>query len=504
MSSADRSPTESANAPDRVEFAGWNLQHSYARLPACMFQQVGPEPVKQPEVVLVNDRLADELGMDFHGIESSQLAAWFSGNDLPPGASPIAQAYAGHQYGHFTMLGDGRAVLLGEQVGPMQQVWDVQLKGSGPTAFSRRGDGRAALGPMLREYIISEAMEALGIPTTRSLAVVATGEPVYRETILPGAILVRVASSHIRVGTFEYAVRRDVDALTQLAEYTIQRHFPSIPAGDDRFLRLLQAVLQQQTALVAAWMHVGFLHGVLNTDNVSIAGETIDYGPCAFMNAYDPATVFSSIDHGGRYAFGNQPAIMQWNLMRFAETLLPLIADGADEAVKQAGEVLETFPAQVQQAWKAGMQAKLGLPVLDVADEPSQALIDDLLQWMQANDADYTNTFRDLSEPHGLTDAVYQDASFQAWHARWRGVVGEAPKAIAEAQQRMREVNPAVIPRNHLVEQALSAATLHGDLQPLLGLLAVLNRPFETPVNTKAYCDAPPDGDQGYRTFCGT
>ncbi len=375
--------------------AGWRLDHSYARLPDCLFARVSPTPVAAPHLVLLNRPLAEHLGLDPATLGAPENAGWFTGNTLPPGASPIAQAYAGHQYGHFVILGDGRAILIGEQLTPRGERFDIQLKGSGRTPFSRRGDGRAALGPMLREYIISEAMHALGIPTTRSLAVAVTGEPVFRETTLPGAVLTRVAASHIRVGTFEWAAaRNDLDALRALVDYTLQRHYPELKDAEHPVPALLQAVIERQAALIARWQLVGFVHGVMNTDNMALSGETIDYGPCAFMDAYNPATVFSSIDHHGRYAYGNQPSIAHWNLSRLASALLPLMHEDEKEAVNMANEILRTFPNHFGAHWLAGLRAKLGL----FNEEPDdEALANDLLGAMQEHGGDFTNTFRDLS-----------------------------------------------------------------------------------------------------------
>ncbi|WP_165236115.1 protein adenylyltransferase SelO, partial [Aquisphaera insulae] len=403
--------------------------------------------------------------------------------------------YAGHQYGGFTMLGDGRAILLGEHRTPSGGLVDIQFKGSGRTRFSRGGDGLAALGPMLREYIISEAMAALGIPTTGSLAVVTTGEKVYRESPRRGAILTRVAASHIRVGTFEYAARRDEATLRALADYAIDRHDPELVEAPEKYLAFLKAVADRQASLVARWQLVGFIHGVMNTDNVAISGETIDYGPCAFMNAYDPGTVYSSIDRGGRYAYGNQPRIVQWNLARFAETLLPLIDPEPEAAVAAATEVLEGFPAVFERYWLAGMREKLGLQSEEAGDAD---LARSLLDWMQKVRADFTNTFRDLSAGPPVGER-YRDAEFQAWYARWQERVGPT----GPSYELMRSVNPAVIPRNHRVEEALSAAEDRDDLSVMHRLLDALASPYETRAEHAEYRDPPAD-EAGYRTFCGT
>jgi uncharacterized protein YdiU (UPF0061 family) len=446
---------------------------------------------------VLNHRLATELGLDLGTLSPEAAAALFAGQVLPPGAQTIAQAYAGHQYGGFTMLGDGRAILLGEHRTPDGRRVDVQFKGSGRTRFSRGGDGRAALGPMLREYVISEAMAGLGVPTTRSLAVVTTGEPVFREGPRRGAVLTRVAASHIRVGTFEYAARVDEPTLRALADYTIARHDPELGAGPDPYLGLLRAVADRQAALVARWMHVGFIHGVMNTDNMAVSGETIDYGPCAFLNAYDPATVYSSIDRGGRYAFGNQPNIAHWNLARFAETLVPLIDPDTDRAVEAAVAVLTEFPARFEGYWLAGMRQKLGLRTDDPGDPE---LVRSLLAWMQRTKADFTNTFRDLSADGSPAGGPYDDPDFRAWVGRWLDRLG--PDA-GGAPARMRAVNPAVIARNHRVEEALAAAEEGDDLAPLHRLLAALASPFEDRPEFAEYRDPPAD-ECGYRTFCGT
>lgn len=480
---------------------GWRLEQSYRRLSAHCFAEQPPVPVRAPRVVILNHDLADSLGLDLRGLDHDQAAAFFAGNLLPEGAIPIAQAYAGHQYGHFTMLGDGRAILLGEQVTPSGDRFDLQFKGSGRTRYSRGGDGRAALGPMLREYIISEAMSALGIPSTRSLAVVTTGEAVIREKALPGAVLTRVAASHIRVGTFEYF--RAVDdplGLKTLADYTIDRHFPELRDTQDRHLGLLRAVAERQAALVAAWMHVGFIHGVMNTDNMAISGETIDYGPCAFMDRYDPATVFSSIDRHGRYAYLNQPRIAQWNLDCLAEALHPLLGDDPDHATV-CDEVVAGFADRFQHHWLAGMRRKIGL----ANEEPGDlSLIQSLLKWMYGKGMDYTNTFRDIVVAGIPGDDVYHDPEFLDWHARWHERRSRQSLSAEAVIALMNSVNPAVIPRNHLVEEALEAATERGDLGPLHRFLEVLARPYEDRDDLARYrLPAPPDR-QNYQTFCGT
>ncbi len=480
---------------------GWRFDNTYARLPEPLFSPATPARVRAPRVSIVNDRLADELGLDLGAISPEAVAAVFAGQDLPAGSLPIAQAYAGHQFGHFTMLGDGRAILLGEHRTPTGRLVDIQFKGSGRTRYSRGGDGRAALGPMLREYIISEAMAALGIPTTRSLAVVTTGEPVYRESIRRGAILTRVAASHVRVGTFQYAAGLGDDSILQaLADYTIDRHYPELADAPRKYLEFFRAVADRQAALIARWQHVAFIHGVMNTDNMAISGETIDYGPCAFMNAYDPGTVFSSIDRAGRYAYSNQPGIAQWNLARFAETLLPLLDTDPEKAVAVATEVLEGFAVAFDEYWLAGMRKKLGIGT----DEPGDTeLVQELLAWMQKSMADFTNTFRDLSAEGPPAGDQYQDPNFLAWYARWRERLGRDGRPLAEAITLMRSVNPAVIPRNHRVEEALAAAEDSDDLSVLHELLAALASPYEDRADVARYQDPPPD-DCGYRTFCGT
>lgn len=446
-------------------------------------------------MVVLNRPLAGELGLDADLLGN---AALFAGNELAPGAQPLAQAYAGHQYGHFTMLGDGRAILLGEQMTRGGERFDIQLKGPGPTPFSRRGDGRAALGPMLREYIISEAMHALGIPTTRSLAVVTTGEPVYREETLPGAVLTRVAASHIRVGTFEYAAARgEKAALQALADYTRRRHYPEIVDAEQPYAAFLRAVIERQAALIARWQFVGFIHGVMNTDNMALSGETIDYGPCAFMEAYDPATVFSSIDRHGRYAYGQQPHIAQWNLARLAETLLPLLHEDEGKAVEAANEALASFEDRFEHHWLAGMRSKLGLMTEESDD---LALIQSLLDWMQRTRADFTNTFRALSR--GPAVPLSQDPGCLDWQQRWQNRLSRQPQAMGEVVERMQRHNPTFIPRNHKVEEALAAAVETGDLSVMERLLAVLAKPYDYSTDHPGY-DVPLNSES-YRTFCGT
>ena len=491
----------STTAADPTAAVGWRIENTYARLPDALHAPATPAKVRGPKVTVLNHRLADVLGLNLRAMTDEQAAAVFAGQELPPGSRPIAQAYAGHQFGHPNMLGDGRALLLGEQRTPDGRLIDLQLKGSGRTRFSRGGDGRAALGPMLREYVISEALAGFGIPTTRSLAVVTTGEPVYRESIRKGAVLTRTAASHIRVGTFEYAAAiRDEEVLRALADYTIARHFPELAGTSQPYLPFLRSVQERQASLIARWMLVGFIHGVMNTDNMALSGESIDFGPCAFMNAYRPDTVFSSIDRQGRYAYGNQPAIAQWNLARLAEALLPLIDADADKAVAAATEVLNDFPARFERYWLAGLRAKLGLRTEDAGDkELAQGLFD----WMHQAKADFTNTFRDLSADEPPAGEAYKTAEFQGWYGRWQERLARDGRPKAEVAAAMRGVNPAVIPRNHRVEEALTAAEEHDDLGPLHRLLDAISSPFELKPEHAAFTLPPPD-DSSYRPFCGT
>jgi uncharacterized protein YdiU (UPF0061 family) len=471
-------------------------------LPEVFYVRQNPVPVRAPELVVFNVPLAQALGLNPDTLRTEDGATVFGGNRIPERAAPLAQAYAGHQFGHFTMLGDGRAILLGEQVSPQGERFDIQLKGSGRTPFSRQGDGRAALGPMLREYIISEALHALGIPTTRSLAVVTTGEPVYRETPLQGAILTRTAASHIRVGTFEYAAARGKpDELRALADYTIRRHFPDLETAENPYLALLKAVMQRQAALVAQWLLVGFIHGVMNTDNMSLCGETIDYGPCAFMDAYDPNTVFSSIDHHGRYAYGRQPRIAQWNLARLAETLLPLMHGDQQEAIAMATEAISGFPDTFRRYWLGGMRAKLGLSNQETGDA---SLVEDLLDGMHRHGADFTNTFRDLASGSRPEVSAFQTSDLKQWFARWQDRLKRQPDDQEASRRRMTAHNPAVIPRNHRVEEALAAAVERDDFTVMENLLAVLAHPYEDPPEGAGYDLPAPPSAEPYRTFCGT
>jgi uncharacterized protein YdiU (UPF0061 family) len=485
-----------ASAPAEV---GWQFDNSYTKLPEIFYVRAKPAPVRSPGLAVLNRPLASAMGLNPDALESELGASIFAGNYIPDGAEPIAEAYAGHQFGHFTMLGDGRAVLLGEHRTPDGARLDVQLKGSGQTPFSRRGDGRATLGPMLREYIISEAMHSLGIPTTRSLAVATTGETVYRETALPGAVLARVAASHIRVGTFQFAAAsRDETAVQVLADYTLRRHYPELADAEVPYLALLEGVVERQASLIAKWLMVGFIHGVMNTDNMALSGETIDYGPCAFMDVYDPATVFSSIDRQGRYAYGNQPGIAQWNLTRFAETLLPLFDKDEDKAVSLATEVLESFGDRFKQHWLSGMRGKLGLVT---AEEEDNALINSLLALMQQHRADYTRTFRALASGSPQGEPLFELPEFREWREQWSGRLSRQPQSFGEASQLMLRHNPAVIPRNHKVEEALAAAVEHSDFSVMQRLLAAMGS--DAPEHAE-YQQPPPQGGCGYQTFCGT
>jgi uncharacterized protein YdiU (UPF0061 family) len=441
------------------------------------------------------------LGLDVETLEGSGGAAIFAGNAVPEAGRPLAQAYAGHQFGHFTALGDGRAILLGEQITPSGDRVDIQLKGAGRTPFSRRGDGRAALGPMLREYIISEAMHALGIPTTRSLAVVKTGEPVYRETVLDGAVLTRVAASHIRVGTMQWAAAHgDQDAVRALADYTRMRHYPELANSPEPHIALFEAILGRQARLMARWQLVGFIHGVMNTDNMALSGETIDYGPCAFMDSYDPATVFSSIDHGGRYAYANQPSIAQWNLVRLVEAMLPLFDRDADRAAERATAALARFPNLFEQHWLDGMRAKLGLFTQEGEDK---VLADDLLAWMGRRSADFTNTFQSLTRGRLVVDSMNADAELEAWDRRLAARRSRQPQSPAEVEHLMRRHNPAFIPRNHNVEDALLAATSANDYAVMDRLLDVLATPYDYGLDVPMF-STPRSSARPYRTFCGT
>ncbi|WP_025784165.1 YdiU family protein [Sporosarcina sp. D27] len=476
--------------------AGWNLDNSYSQLPEVFFAEATPEEATSPKVVLLNKGLVELLGLEVEKLNSEAL----SGNELPEGAAPIAQAYAGHQFGNFTMLGDGRAILLGEQLTPSGDRVDIGLKGSGPTAFSRGGDGLAALGPMLREYIISEAMHALGIPTSRSLSVTLTGNDVLRETVLPGAVLVRTTSSYLRVGTFQYAAARQVpEDLKKLADYAIKRHYPDIVSRDNRYELLLENVIERQATLIAKWQLVGFIHGVMNTDNMTISGETIDYGPCAFMDVYDPSTVFSSIDVNGRYKYGNQPGIASWNLARFAETLLPLLDENQDEAIQIAEKQLARFGKVFERKWLNGMRAKLGLLDEQQVDE---ALAKELLLIMKDAQADFTNTFRALTDESLKKPDWFSEAAFVEWKKKWEMRRKQQNATLEESYEVMRLSNPSVIPRNHRVEEAIEAAA-NGDFSVLHKLNQVLASPYSYSKEHAAYTTSS-DSSAPYRTYCGT
>lgn len=484
-----------------INTCGFEFDTTYTKLPEHCFAHCNPTPAASPSIVIVNHQLASEIGLTFSQLSTQAQAALFSGTQLPTGATPFAQAYAGHQFGHFTMLGDGRALMWGEHITPDQTRLDIQFKGSGQTLYSRRADGRAVLGPMLREYIISEAMHHLGIATTRSLAVAQTGESVMREAALPGAILTRVASSHIRVGTFEFAASQDdSNLLPAILHYTIQRHYPDLNTENKPAVALIQAVMARQIDLIVNWMRVGFIHGVMNTDNMTLCGETIDYGPCAFMDNYHSNTVFSSIDHHGRYAYANQPKIAQWNLARLTETLLPLIDNDIDKAVEVAEQLITQCAEDYQQKWLNMMRAKLGL-FGAYADDLN--LITDLLKWMENTGADYTNTFRDLIQANKSQDKPYQHHAFEAWHKRWQLRLQQNNKPLASSWSLMETTNPAVIPRNHKVEQALVAAH-NGDFNPCQALLEVLQMPYKSQEKLKPYQFPPSQSERIYQTFCGT
>ena len=478
---------------------GWHFDNTYSKLSNTFKEDIKPTPVHDPELVILNKELAKDLNLDFSKIDNKDLAKLFSGNSLPENANPIAQAYAGHQFGHFTMLGDGRAVLLGEHLVGQKDRFDIQFKGSGRTSFSRGGDGRAVLGPMLREYIISEAINALKIPTTRSLAVVKTGEKIVRENLLPGAILTRVASSHIRVGTFQYiAAKQNIDDLNILVDYTINRHYPEIRSSKNKALDLLNLVMERQCQLVVDWMRVGFIHGVMNTDNTAISGETIDYGPCAFMDHYNPKVVFSSIDKLGRYSFANQAPIIKWNLSRFAECLIPLIDKNEDTAIKIATEIIDNFEKIYEVKWLNMMRDKLGLFGENTNDKE---LINNLLSWMENNKADYTNTFCYLMNIKVNDSEIYNDKSFINWLDVWkkRSLMNNGSKE--KQLDIMLNVNPSVIPRNHKVEEALTSAN-DDDLKVMNKLLSVLDKPYGNQKGIEEYQS--PSGNKEYQTFCGT
>ncbi len=514
MSSTDRSaiasPTTIISERHALRF---NFENTYAQLPERFYCRLDPTPVAAPRLVKVNVDLAQALGLDPDALASEQGVEILSGNRVAEGSQPLAIAYAGHQFGHFVpQLGDGRANLLGEMTARDGVRYDIQLKGSGPTPFSRDGDGRAALGPVLREYIVSEAMSALGVPTTRALAAVTTGERVLRERVLPGAVLTRIAASHLRVGTFEYfAAQRDTEGIRILADYAIARHYPDAARTKNPYRALLDAVIARQAKLVAQWMLFGFIHGVMNTDNTSISGETIDYGPCAFLEAYDPATVFSSIDHRGRYAYGNQSRVSLWNLARLAEALLPVLVqeEGSEEAaLASANEALADFPGVFEISRLAGMRRKLGLLT---EREGDVALVQDLLGRMTTNRADFTLTFRRLCEAaadpvcdSGIRALFTDPGSYDSWSTAWRARLKQEPVSGEERAAAMRKVNPAFIPRNHLVEAALNAAVERQDFRPFEDLLEVVSRPYEDRPGSERYGMPASPEEIVTQTFCGT
>ena len=487
----------------------FNFHNSYVHLPEKFYRHCTPAGFREPRLIAFNRALATELGLHLEGISDVKLADIFSGNEIADGAQPIAMAYAGHQFGHFVpLLGDGRAILLGEVLDAKGARRDIQLKGCGQTPFSRRGDGRAALGPVIREYIVSEAMHALGIRTTRSLAAVTTGEMVFRETALPGAVLTRVAASHIRIGTFEYfAAQKDQEAVQQIADYVIARHYPKALKAHNPYLALLEYAIEAQAALIASWMHVGFIHGVMNTDNMALSGETIDYGPCAFMDHYDPMMVFSSIDRHGRYAFGNQPAIAQWNLVCLAETLLPLLDADQDKAVAIAEPLLNTFLTRFQKHWLHGMRQKMGLYT---EDESDLLLVSDFLELMREKATDYTITFRLLCDAAGnkndndLAQLFEGSEGFRIWMKKWNARLGRESLSAFERVTRMRGVNPAYIPRNHRIEQAIVAAVERNDFSIMKEMIEVLSNPFVEQARFAEYTLPPVSTERVYQTFCGT
>jgi len=480
---------------------GWHFDNSYSRLPKIFKEDINPAPVNSPEILILNKDLAKRLDLDFSNINKDNLSKIFSGNILPEGSYSVAQAYAGHQFGHFTMLGDGRAVLMGEHLTKKSERFDIQFKGSGKTPYSRGGDGRAVLGPMLREYIISEAMYSLKIPTTRSLAVVKTGENVIREQISKGAILTRVALGHLRVGTFQYiAAKQNISDLEILVNYTIEKYYPNIKNSKNKSLDLLNVLIEKQTQLVIDWMRVGFIHGVMNTDNMSISGETIDYGPCAFMDSYDPKTVFSSIDQLGRYAYDNQPIITKWNLTRFAECLIPLISKNEDEAIKLATEALDKFEKNYETKWLNMMRDKLGLYGEDKEDKN---LIMELLDWMQKNKVDYTNTFIFLMNMTIENFEAYNNADFDLWKIKWIKRLTLFGNSHDKSMELMNSSNPMVIPRNHKVEEALSLAN-NGDLTLFNKLIEIFKNPYLVNNDDLKFMCPSLHSDKKYQTFCGT
>ena len=479
---------------------GFNFENTYINLTKILRQKINPVPVQSPRLVIFNNRLAKDLGLNVNSVTENDLSNLFSGNKLPTGSEPLAQAYCGHQFGHFVMLGDGRAIVLGEHLTPSGKRIDIQFKGSGRTPYSRSGDGRAALGPMLREYIISEAMHGLNIPTTRSLAVVATGEMVQREVALQGAVLTRVASSHLRVGTFQYlAARQDIKSLKELVNYTIKRHYPEFINSKNQALELLRIVIKKQAYLIAEWMRVSFIHGVMNTDNMTISGETIDYGPCAFMDYYDPKTVFSSIDLHGRYAFGNQPNIAEWNLARFAEAILPLFDLDNKKAISIAEQEINNFKDIFKNNFTTMMKGKLGLISNEIEDDK---LMKDLFQLMFENEADYTNTFVYLMNGSVPQEELIKDKNFIEWKNKWNSRLSRN-QDIIKAKELMTKNNPIIIPRNHLIESALSKAE-QGNLDEFNKLILALKDPYQDNEQLTGLKNPAPRSEKKYQTFCGT
>lgn len=478
------------------------LENTYIKLPDIFYTNQNPSHVPNPKLVAFNYSLAKDLELDVDYLESTDGIGILSGNKVLEGTMPIAQAYAGHQFGYFTMLGDGRAVLLGEFITPNNERLDIQLKGSGETPYSRGGDGKASLGPMLREFIISEAMHGLRIPTTRSLAVVETGETVIREKLLPGAVLTRIASSHIRVGTFQYiASYGKIEDLRALADYTIHRHYKYLVNDENKYLKFLNEVIKKQADLISKWQLVGFIHGVMNTDNMTISGETIDYGPCAFMDVYNPSTVFSSIDRSGRYAYGNQPNIGAWNLARFAESLLPLLSEDKDKAINMAQEAISEYPKIFKEKWLSGMRAKLGLFNEEDDDED---LIDKLLSIMDRYAVDFTNTFRALTIGKVEDTGLLGKEEFDVWYKTWNQRLTRQKESREEISKLMKNNNPSIIPRNHRVEEALAAAVKNSDYTIMDKLLAVLKNPYDYSKEQEEYVSLPKQSKVPYKTFCGT
>ena len=484
---------------------GWNFDNSYLKLPEIFLSKINPVKVSSPELIIFNEKLSNDLNLDFKSKSNIQLAKIFAGNILPQGSECIAQAYAGHQFGYFTVLGDGRAVLLGEHTNKENNKFDIQLKGSGKTPYSRNGDGRAALGPMLREYLISEAMYGLNIPTTRSLAVVKTGEKVFRAKEMDGAILTRIASSHIRIGTFQYAAMQGKkDILEKLLNYTIKRHHPEIleNKGENKAIQIIEKLIEKQISLVVNWMRVGFIHGVLNTDNVSLAGETIDYGPCSYMDYYDPKTVFSSIDHQGRYSFNNQEIITHWNISRFAETLIPLIDNDEDKAIKIGSKIIDSFSDKFKSQWLKMMKNKLGL-INDIPND--EKLIFKFLNWMEKNRVDYTNTFLYLMNSQNNNNDHYKSKDFQDIYAEWKNRIGKNKCSEKEIIKIMASNNPYYIPRNHIVEKCLYEATINNNMKNFHSIIQLYKNPYQRLENNENYQQPSSfEFTEKYKTFCGT